>query len=145
MAMAPTGHNGNNETNIGLSQTVEIIMSDGHGNVIPIKDSNQLFDIWIPRDLQAPKPKPYLVNSAKQEGEFFPLAFNITTLNGSLHAEIAPLNLSVGYVVLVKFNQTPTIQDYNSWKLFCPSGNSNLTFKLFGIYTLIKSFRFIFK
>jgi hypothetical protein len=56
MPMASCVHNGNNETNIGISQSIAISFSDNNGNEIEIKDSTNLIDIWIPRDLSIPRP-----------------------------------------------------------------------------------------
>jgi hypothetical protein len=58
-------------------------------------------------------------------GQLFPLGFNVSASNSSIHLEFAPENTSVGYLILLKFNMTPrinlTFSDYDSWKMFCPT------------------------
>ena len=128
--MAPCVHNGNNETNIGTSQSISISFSDNNGNEIEIKNSPRLIDLWIPRDTNTPKPSIVYVNVSEhgnnRTDELFPIGITTNTLNSSIHVEFLPLNLSVGYLVLLKFNMTPkinaTIQSYDQWQLFCPSG-----------------------
>ena len=64
--MASCVHNGNNETKIGLSQSIGITFSDNNGNEIEIKESSKLIDIWIPRDLSLPKVNINYVNITNQ-------------------------------------------------------------------------------
>ena len=144
--MAPTGFNGDNETSIGLSHTVSISFSETDGNEIPISNSSQLIDVWIPRDPNSPRLSPIYVNTSfnnRPGSQLFPIAFNVTSSNASIHLEFAPLNSSVGYVILLKFNMTPklnsTYQDYDSWRLFCPQGKLSIQFKL--QFTLKKKFK----
>jgi hypothetical protein len=129
-AMASCGHNGDNETKIGMSQTISISFSEASGKQVPIYNSSQLIDIWIPRDLNAPTPVPQYVNISipvnnRLAGQLFPLGFNVSASNSSIHLEFAPENTSVGYLILLKFNMTPrinlTFSDYDSWKMFCPT------------------------
>jgi hypothetical protein len=139
MPMASCGHNGDNETKIGMSQTVSISFLDSLGNEIPIQNSNELIDIWIPRDLNTPTPVPQYVNISipvnnRLAGQLFPLGFNVSASNSSIHLEFAPENTSVGYLILLKFNMTPrinlTFSDYDSWRMFCPTtGLINLFIK----------------
>ena len=133
--MATCVHNGNNETNIGLSQSIAISFSNNHENEIEIKDSAQLIDIWIPREMNLLDVHPNIVNLTRiannknisEKQELFTIGLKLETQNSSIHIEISPFDSSVGYLVLLKFNMTPRInssfgQDYDNWKLFCPSG-----------------------
>ena len=128
--MAPCGHNGDNETKIGMSQTISISFLDSQGNEVPITNSTELIDIWIPRDLNTPLPVPQYVNvtipvNNRPAGQFFPLGLNVSASNSSIHLEFAPELTTVGYLVLLKFNMTPrmnsTFSDYDSWRMFCPT------------------------
>ena len=130
--MASCGVNGDNETKIGLSQTVSLSFNDASGNELLINNSTELIDIWIPRDLKTPNPIPQYVNitfNNRQAGQFFPLGFNVTASNSSIHLEFSPIKSTISYIVLLKFNMTPrinsTFSDYDSWRLFCPSGKYN--------------------
>jgi hypothetical protein len=132
--MATCVHNGNNETNIGLSQSIAITFSNNYENEIEIKDSAQLIDIWIPKEVNLPDFNPIFVNltglenykNNSEKQELFPIGLKLETHNSSIHIEISPFDASVGYLVLLKFNMTPRIssfgQDYDNWNLFCPSG-----------------------
>ncbi len=133
--MATCVHNGNNETNIGLSQSIAISFSNNYENEIEIKDSAQLIDIWIPREMNLLDVHPNIVNLTRiannknisEKQELFTIGLKLETQNSSIHIEISPFDSSVGYLVLLKFNMTPRInssfgQDYDNWKLFCPSG-----------------------
>jgi hypothetical protein len=135
MPMATCVHNGNNETNIGLSQSIAISFSNNHENEIEIKDSAQLIDIWIPREMNFLDVHPNFVNltgiannkNISEKQELFTIGLKLETQNSSIHIEISPFDSSVGYLVFLKFNMTPRInskfgQDYDNWKLFCPSG-----------------------
>jgi hypothetical protein len=135
MPMATCVHNGNNETNIGLSQSIALSFSNNYENEIEIKDSAQLIDIWIPREVNLPDVNPNFVNltglennkNNSEKQELFPIGLKLETQNSSIHIEISPFDSSVGYLVLLKFNMTPRInskfgQDYHNWKLFCPAG-----------------------
>jgi hypothetical protein len=135
MPMASCVHNGDNETKIALSQSMATTFRDNQGIEIEIKDSSQLIEFWIPRDVNLPDITPYYVNITEQlihnnsfeKQHLFPIGFSKTGLNSSIHLEISPLNSSIGYLVLLKLNMTPrinsTFQDYTFWKMFCPSGN----------------------
>jgi hypothetical protein len=134
--MASCLHNGNNETKIGLSQSIGISFSENNGNEIEIKNTQKLIDIWIPRDLNLPKVNANYVNITKlmnknttndTSTQLYPIGLNKTTFNSSIHLILSPLNNSIGYLILLKLNTTPrvnsTFQDYDHWKIFCPSGN----------------------
>ena len=46
---------------------------------------------------------------------------NITTiLSISVHIEIEPLNSSVGYLLIYKFDQIPQLNEMDGWTVFCP-------------------------
>ena len=131
MPMASCAYNGNNETNIGLSQAISISFSDNNGNEIEMNNSSKLIDLWIPRDPNIKKSNFVFVNATKRsnttnESQLLPIGITSTFQNSSIHLQILPLNASVGYIVLLKFNMTPrinlTFQDYDSWRMFCPSG-----------------------
>ena len=108
--------------------------SDNNGDEIEIAESSKLIEIWIPRDLNLPALNPHYVNISKiennnndSESKLFLIGLNVTALNSSIHVEISPLNSSIGYLVLLKFNMTPrinsTFKDYDYWNMFCPFGS----------------------
>jgi hypothetical protein len=131
MPMASCVHNGDNETKIALSHSLSVSLSDNKGNEIKIKNSSKLIDIWIPRDFNYIKNVAQFVNitnllNNETNRQLFPIGFNKSTVNSSIHVELSPVKISIGYLVLLKLNMTPrinsTFQDYDYWKMFCPSG-----------------------
>ena len=137
--MASCLHNGDNESFIGLSQSFSVGFSDYNGNEVEIPTSSKsIIDIWISRDLnflQNSKIKLMNASSLKNNGtesQLYPISFTKTAMNSSLHIEFSPLNFSIGYLVLLKFNSTPkinsTLQEFDSWKMFCPAGKNKTNF-----------------
>jgi hypothetical protein len=132
--MASCLHNGDNESFIGLSQSFSISFSDYSGNEIEVPSSSQSIDIWISRDssfLLSSKIKLMNSTNLKNNGtksQLYPIVFTKAAMNSSLNIEFSPLNYSVGYLVLMKFNSTPkingTLLDFDSWRMFCPSGKN---------------------
>jgi hypothetical protein len=130
--MAPSGKNGNNETNIGLSSTVSLSFFDSNGNTLPITNSKKPIDIWIPRDGNFKNDTFNFVNATglKLPNGFklMPSALTIKSNNASIHLNIRKIspNIIVGYLILVKFGDTPfvnsSVSKYDDWKLLCPSG-----------------------
>ena len=137
MPMASCVHNGNNETNIGKSQSISVSFSENNGNEVEIRNSGRLIDIWVSRDVNIPRPNVTYVNSSEHinnntESDLFPIGITTSILNSSIHVELLPVNVSVGYLFLLKFNMRPkineTFQSYHHWKLFCPSGKFYICF-----------------
>jgi len=48
--MALTGYNGDNETNIGLSRSIEYSLYDESMNEISVNNLSNTIDLWIARD-----------------------------------------------------------------------------------------------
>ena len=124
--MAVSGHNGNNETLIGMSNAIDLSFYDENLIEIEIRESQLLIDLLISRDINLPDYAYQYVNASLLEfSHFLPNAFNITTINASLHIELKPLNANIGYVVIVKLGQIPIVTssfvDYDFLKIFCPS------------------------
>ena len=125
--MAVSGHNGNNETFIGMSSSIDLSFFDENMNKIEIADTKKSIDIIIQRDPNIPEYPFQYVNTSqlKLSSSFVPNAFNLTSKNASIHIEIKPVNLSIGYLVVMKLGHTPIINssfvDFNSFRIFCPS------------------------
>ena len=125
--MGINGHNGNNETFIGMSSSISLSFFYDKMNEIQIIDTQKPIDIIIKRDPNLPDyPFQYVNTSLLKLSSFLlPNAFNLTSKNASIHIEIKPLNLSIGYLVVMKLGYTPIINssfaDFNSFKIFCPS------------------------
>ena len=128
--MAVSGHNGNNETLIGMSSSLGLSFYDyDSNNEIPITQSLSPIDIILPRDKSVSKYSFQYVNATNLEfldGSFYlQNNMNITTRNASIHIELKPLNESIGYLIVLKLGHLPVINstyaDYSSFNAICPS------------------------
>ena len=128
--MAVSGHNGNNETFIGMSSSLGLSFYDYVTNSeIPISQSSSPIDIIMPRDKSVCKYSFQYVNATNLDfldGSFYlQNNMNITTQNASIHIELKPLNKSISYLVALKLGHLPIINttyaDYTSFKFICPS------------------------
>lgn len=125
--MAVSGHNGNNESLIGMSASIGLSFYDENMNEIEITQASKPIDLLIKRDLNLNEYIFQYVNATQiQLSSFYlPNAFNLSTNNASIHIELKPLNWTLGYLVALKFGYTPIINssyaDISSFKIFCPS------------------------
>jgi hypothetical protein len=129
-----TGSNGDNETFIGNSKQISLSFYDENKTEIPIKSQKNKFEFVIHRDLSwssSNTSKDYIFINASQmdlteKNHFLPNAITLPGSNVSFHIQLKPIDLRTGYVVLMKFGQTPilnsTFQSFDYWKIFCPSG-----------------------
>jgi hypothetical protein len=130
--MAVCGHNGDNESFIGFSSSIELSFFDENLNEIEIIDTAKPIDIVIPRDPSVSKhPYQYVnVSQFKLPYDSFILqnSFNLISTNASIHIELKPLNQSIGYILVFKLGFSPIVNsiqtDYDSFKIFCPSKKS---------------------
>ena len=127
--MAVIGHNGYNETFVGMSNSVGLTFFDENNNQIEIINSNSPIEIEIQRDINLPSFPYQYVNISQillKYGSFFMSnGFNLTSNNASIHIELKPLNESIGYLFALKLGYSPiinsTFADYDSFKIMCPS------------------------
>jgi hypothetical protein len=133
--MAISGHNGNNESLIGVSNSIGLSFYDENNNEIPIKDS--YIEIKIKRDSNLPDIPFQYVNATQFElkSQFLQNAFNVTAMNASIHIELMPLDVNIGYIIVLKKGSPPLINktyaNYDAFKIICPS---NCLFKFFRAY-----------
>ena len=122
------------QANTNLSTTVALTVLDQDGNDVPIRASvDHPFELSIPRDPNVLVPAMILQNvtstNSSPHNQLFNLHFiNITQHNNltvSLHFEMRPLNTSLGYLLIYRFDQSPqlnsTINQIDGWSLLCPS------------------------
>ena len=129
--MAVSGHNGDNETLIGMSNSIGLTVYDESAKEIIITKTNSPIDIFIQRDSNQPEFLFYYINTSNinllPTQFYLTNAFNVTSTNSSIHIELKPLNSSIGYVIVMKLGSIPLINssyaDYTSFKIFCPSKN----------------------
>ena len=129
MPMAVSGHNGNNETFVGMSNSVSLTFFDEKNNQIEIINRNYPIDVQIQREINLPSYPYQYVNISEillKNGSFLmPNGFYLSSNNGSIHVELKPLNKSIGYLIVLKLGFSPVINstyaDYDSIKMMCPS------------------------
>lgn len=133
--MAASGHNGRNESFIGFSYGMSLSFLDQNGNEIPVKNTLEPIQMFIPRDPNLLDNEYMLVNVSsnstlvRNNSQILPNAFVVYPTNASLHIQIKPENLSVGYLALVKFGSSPILDSltkmYDFWQLLCPNSTSD--------------------
>ena len=125
--MAVSGHNGNNETLIGMSSSIGLSFYDQNMNEIEIKQTPRPIEMIIKRDPNMAIYSFQYINSSSFQlsSSFLKNAFYLTANSASLHIELKPLNATIGYLLVLKIGYTPilnsTFADFTSFKLFCPS------------------------
>jgi hypothetical protein len=127
--MAISGHNGNNETHIGLSSSIGLSLFDENANELEITKSLSPIDILIQRDQNINQMKFEYLNATNigflSGAYFLQNSFKIKMNNASIHIELKPFNTSLAYLLVIKLGYMPLINsthaDYSSFKVFCPS------------------------
>jgi len=136
-ALAPFGAS-QSQANTNMSTTISLTVLDQYGNEIPIQATDdQPIEFFIPRDPNLILPDMILQNVTSSE-ELFNLSLNQFLINKnltiSLHFELRPLNISLGYLFLYKFDKTPQLNraknNIDDWDLFCPLSKFYYTFYL---------------
>ena len=143
--MAVCGHNGDNESFIGYSSSIELSFYDENLNEIEISETAKPIDITISRDPSVSKqPFQYLnVSQIKLASDSVILqnSFIIISTNASIHIELKPLNQSIGYLFVFKLGLSPIVNsiqtDFDSFKVFCPSKLFHYLFEFFILYIVL--------
>ena len=127
--MAVSGHNGRNETFIGMSSSIGLEFYDSEANEIQITQSLFPIDILLQRDQSSLNYSFDFINATNigfLNGAFLlQNSFTIKSNNASIHIELKPVNLTLGYLLVLKFGYMPIVNstgsDYSSFTFFCPS------------------------
>ena len=127
--MAVSGHNSNNETLVGMSNSLALSFYDKNNREIQISQISPPLDILIQRDPNLSEFSYEYVNATQiqisAQSYLLPNAFNLTATNASVHIELKPFSGSIGYLIVMKLGYTPVVNstyaDYTSFKIFCPS------------------------
>ncbi len=129
--LAPFG-NSKSQSNTNLSTLLSLSILDQYGNEVSIQtNASHPIEIIIPRDPNLIIPQMILQNVTSMNSTPHNRLFNLNYLNItsslpiSVHFEMHPLNLSLAYLFIYKFDQTPllnsSINQIDGWTLFCPS------------------------
>ena len=122
-------------SNTHLSRTVALSVFDGDGNELAVSaDQDHPIEMIIPRDPKIVIPSMALQNVTSIDGsphrQSFSMHFsNITAaLPISVHFEMRPLNPSLAYLFVYRFDSGPqvnsSVQLIDGWTSFCPSSLS---------------------
>jgi len=110
-----------NSLNTNVSRSISFSLFDSDGNEISL---DYPIEILIPRDPNRILPPMILQNvTSIPHQQLFNFHYvNITTiLSISVHIEIEPLNSSVAYLLIYKFDKIPQLNEIDGWTVFCPS------------------------
>jgi len=118
----------NSQSNTNLSRSISFSILDQNGNEVLIEtNSTNPIELIIPRDPNLIIPSMILQNvTSTPHYQLFNLHYvNITsTLPISVHLEIHPLDATIGYLLIYKFDGIPQLNQSDGWTLFCPSSKS---------------------
>lgn len=130
------------QANTNSSTLLSIDIIDTNGNEIPIHTSvEQLIEVSIPRDINLNIPPMTLqnvisiINDPTINNRQFNLHYiSITRPNDnisvSIHFEMRPLNVDVGYMLIYKFDDIPqlnkSINRTDGWSLLCPASKCGI-------------------
>ena len=119
------------QANTNMSTTISLAIMDENENEVPIQATEeQPIEFFIPRDSTLILLNMSLQNTISRSSEE---SFNLSlsqfvknkNLTVSLHFEVRPLNISLGYLFIYQFDKTPQLnsakKDIDGWELFCPS------------------------
>jgi hypothetical protein len=135
--LAPLG-NSTSQPNTNVSRSISLSILDQYGNEVLIQTNlSHPIEIMIPRDPNVTIPEMILqnvtsMNSTPHNQLFYLQYLNITSvLSISVHFEMRPLNTSLAYLFIYKFDQTPLLNSsvnlIDGWTLFCPISKFCLT------------------
>lgn len=123
-------------SNTNLSTSISLSLFDENGNEISIEtNSADPIELIIPRDPNVNLPSWTFQNtssiSSSAHNQIYNLHYmNISSeVNRSIHWEIQPLDRSVAYQLIYKFDQSPQLNSsvtvIDGWTLLCPSSELN--------------------
>jgi hypothetical protein len=136
------------QANTNLSRSISLSVLDQNGNDVPINASvDHPIEFIIPRDMNIIVPPMTVQNVTSinnNHNQLFNLHYvNIAQSNNnltvSLHFEMHPLNASLGYLLIYRFDNSPqlnsSINQTDGWSLFCPLSElfsfSNIDLKVY--------------
>jgi hypothetical protein len=127
------------QANTNLSTSISLSLLDQSGNNVPIlANVNHPIEFIITRDVNMILPSMALQNVTSMTSDGHNQLFNLhyvnitqsqSNLTVSLHFEMHPLNTSLGYLMIYKFDGSPqlnsSINQTDGWSLMCPSSKSS--------------------
>ena len=112
-----------------LSRSISFSILDRGGNEISLSNNvNHPTELIISRDPNAIIPSMTLQNvtDTRDQHRFFnfhhvTLSSMTTNLSVALHLEIRPLNVTLAYAFIYRFDRSPQINQFDNWTVLCPS------------------------
>ena len=115
------------------SRSVSLTLLDANGQELPLvlsNDTHEKIEIRIPRDPSLSLPAMSYENvTALNNDTVHQLIFNLHYINItsqlpiSVHLEMRPINITLSYLLIYRFDQSPqlntSIQNIDGWTLFC--------------------------
>ena len=126
--------NSKESSNTNLSRSSSLSIIGTNGKEISLTNlGNQIIEIRIPRDPTLLLPEMSLENVTSLNTTATRLVFNLHYVNitqthsSSIHLQMQPLNESLAYLMIYKFDQSPVLNSsmkvIDGWSLFCPLSN----------------------
>ncbi len=110
-----------------ISKTIGLTFFNSNSYEQPVSNTSDYFHFKIPRTNQIPLFKQLNTNNSEMSSRKNLLTldgFMISTKNVSIHYQLKPTNLLVGYFVALRFGSNPylnrTIQLFDMFQIFCP-------------------------
>ena len=131
--------------NTNLSRSVSLAWLNDEENTIPLlTDVDHPTEIVIPREPSLISPPMSLVNVTGERGlHFHSIDLNPLLPNVSIHWEIHPLNISLSYAFIYRFDRASIFDtsqlQIDGWTIFYPSSNTQLSPKA----PILDRFRFV--
>jgi hypothetical protein len=123
--------NSTSQPTVNVSRSISLSILDQYGNEVSIQTNlSHPIEIIIPRDPNVIISEMILQNvtsmNSTPHNQLFNLQYlNITSvLSIAVHFEMRPLNPSLAYLFIYKFDQAPLLNSsvnlIDGWTLFCP-------------------------
>jgi hypothetical protein len=133
--LAPAGAS-QSQANTNMSTAISLSLLDQNGTEISIHTSDdQPIEFFIPRDPNLILPPMILQNVTWKTFNFHLIDMSKFVTNSnltiSLHFEIRPLDINLGYLFIYTFDSKAQKNELDKWHLFCPASKfvENLIFE----------------
>ena len=140
--MQPLASSDQSRSNTNLSTSISLSILDQNGNEVSTQTTlDYPYRFIIPRDPNMIVPPMTLQNVTSINNTPHHLLFNLhyidviqsNNLTISLHIEMNPLNTSLGYLFIYKFDSSPQLNSstnqIDGWSLFCPLSELSFLFQ----------------
>ena len=129
--LAPFG-NSKSSSNTNLSRSISLSFVDENENEMPVRTgSSEPIEVLVPRDPQLLVPPMLLQNVTSMNSTPHNLLFHLHYVNLSsalpisVHWEMKPLNISLAYLLIYRFDHVPQLNNSvnltDGWTLLCPT------------------------